>query len=313
MSAQRWANLTFLHWPVEPAAVAASCPPGVSAGHVRRQELRRARPVPDARRRPGRPPAGPVLRRLLRDERAALLGRRRRPQRHRLPHAGGAPAVHRAAGPVEPRAALHLVEDASHPRRRPVAIPTRTTLAAADRAQPRSPSGSAIRSEPTELEVWLTSRWGLHTRVAGRTIWVPNQHGTVAAAVRRADRPGRRSGRRGGSADAGPMLRPLFSPGVRTTFGCRRRRLTLAAPRRTVNSASEQRRIPAVDGVRGSGRPRRPSPKPADRATARTVGTSSTAPTPSPSRSDHAVSGSRPSRSSSRRWLRSGDSEVTTT
>jgi len=30
--------------------------------------------------------------------------------------------------------------------------------------------------EPTPLEVWLTARWGAHTRKAGRTWWVPNEH-----------------------------------------------------------------------------------------------------------------------------------------
>ena len=35
--------------------------------------------------------------------------------------------------------------------------------------------GDAV--EPTPLEVWLTARWGAHTRKAGRTWWVPNEHG----------------------------------------------------------------------------------------------------------------------------------------
>jgi hypothetical protein len=43
--------------------------------------------------------------------------------------------------------------------------------------------------EPTALEVWLTARWGAHTRKAGQV------------------RP------------AGDRLRALFSPGVRTRFG----------------------------------------------------------------------------------------------
>jgi uncharacterized protein YqjF (DUF2071 family) len=30
--------------------------------------------------------------------------------------------------------------------------------------------------DPTALEVWLTARWGAHTRKAGRTWWVPNAH-----------------------------------------------------------------------------------------------------------------------------------------
>ncbi|MGD1171492.1 YqjF family protein [Mycobacterium seoulense] len=73
--------------------------------------------------------------------------------------------------------------------------------------------------EPTPLEVWLTARWGAHTRKAGRTWWIPNEHEAwplraadivelddelVAAAMVR---------------PAGERLRALFSPGVRTRFG----------------------------------------------------------------------------------------------
>jgi uncharacterized protein YqjF (DUF2071 family) len=72
---------------------------------------------------------------------------------------------------------------------------------------------------PTPLEVWLTARWGAHTRKAGRTWWVPNDHGPwplheaevidldddlLAAA---------------GVAAAGDRMRALFSPGVRARFG----------------------------------------------------------------------------------------------
>ena len=73
--------------------------------------------------------------------------------------------------------------------------------------------------EPTPLETWLTARWGAHTRKLGRTWWVPNEHAPwvlrsaqlvefdddlVAAA---------------GVPVAGPRLRVLFSPGTRTRFG----------------------------------------------------------------------------------------------
>ncbi len=73
--------------------------------------------------------------------------------------------------------------------------------------------------EPTPLEIWLTARWGAHTRKAGRTWWVPNEHAPwvlrsaqlvecdddlVAAA---------------GVPVAGPRLRVLFSSGTRTRFG----------------------------------------------------------------------------------------------
>lgn len=73
--------------------------------------------------------------------------------------------------------------------------------------------------EPTPLEIWLTARWGAHTRKAGRTWWLPNEHDPwplqaaeiielqddlVAAA---------------GVEPAGEPLRALFSTGVRTCFG----------------------------------------------------------------------------------------------
>jgi len=73
---------------------------------------------------------------------------------------------------------------------------------------------------PTELDIWLTARWGLHHQVAGRTIWTPNEHDTwplrsaellelsddlVAAA---------------GLTVSGPPPVPVrFTSGVRTVFG----------------------------------------------------------------------------------------------
>jgi uncharacterized protein len=73
--------------------------------------------------------------------------------------------------------------------------------------------------EPTALEVWLTARWGAHTRKAGRTWWVPNEHGPWpfrAAEILELD-----SELVGASGvrPSGERLRALFSPGVRTRFG----------------------------------------------------------------------------------------------
>jgi uncharacterized protein YqjF (DUF2071 family) len=73
--------------------------------------------------------------------------------------------------------------------------------------------------EPMPLEVWLTARWGAHTRKAGRTWWVPNEHETwllrAAEIVELDDELLEASGVR----LAGDRLRALFSPGVRTRFG----------------------------------------------------------------------------------------------
>lgn len=73
--------------------------------------------------------------------------------------------------------------------------------------------------EPTPLEVWLTARWGAHTRKAGRTWWVPNEHGPwplrAASVVEFSDE----LIGAGAVQPAGDRLRALYSPGVRTRFG----------------------------------------------------------------------------------------------
>ena len=73
--------------------------------------------------------------------------------------------------------------------------------------------------KPTPLEIWLTSRWGAHTRKAGRTWWVPNEHGPwtfQSAEVVELDDDLLAAG---GVTVAGDRLRALFSPGVHARFG----------------------------------------------------------------------------------------------
>jgi uncharacterized protein YqjF (DUF2071 family) len=73
--------------------------------------------------------------------------------------------------------------------------------------------------QPTPLEVWLTSRWGAHTRKASRTWWVPNEHAPwqfrTAEIVELRDELLSATG----AQPAGGHLRALFSPGVQTYFG----------------------------------------------------------------------------------------------
>lgn len=72
---------------------------------------------------------------------------------------------------------------------------------------------------PTPLEVWLTARWGAHTRKAGRTWWVPNEHGPwplCEAEILELDDDLLAAG---GVVTAGDPLRGLFSPGVHARFG----------------------------------------------------------------------------------------------
>ncbi|APE17439.1 hypothetical protein BOH72_21460 [Mycobacterium sp. WY10] len=73
--------------------------------------------------------------------------------------------------------------------------------------------------EPTALETWLTARWGAHTRKAGRTWWVPNQHDPwplqSAQVVDLDDELVAAAGVR----TAGEPLRVLYSRSMRTQFG----------------------------------------------------------------------------------------------
>ena len=73
--------------------------------------------------------------------------------------------------------------------------------------------------EPTALETWLTARWGAHTRKAGRTWWVPNQHESwplqSAQVVDLDDELVAAAGVR----TAGEPLRVLYSPGMLIQFG----------------------------------------------------------------------------------------------
>jgi len=89
-----------------------------------------------------------------------------------------------------------------------------------------SGAGAAVRVRlgarvaPTPAETWLTSRWGLHTRVAGRTIWVPNEHGPwPLRAAELLDLDSTLVGACGIDLAGAEPLRPLWSPGVATTFG----------------------------------------------------------------------------------------------
>ena len=74
------------------------------------------------------------------------------------------------------------------------------------------------RIEPTALEIWLTARWGAHTRKAGRTWWVPNEHWQwplhAAEIVELHDDLLEASG----VTPAGDRLRAIHSSGVRARF-----------------------------------------------------------------------------------------------
>lgn len=73
--------------------------------------------------------------------------------------------------------------------------------------------------EPSPLEVWLTARWGAHTRKAGRTWWFPNEHAPWSFRVAHLVEFDDDLVAAAGVPVAGPRLRVLYSPGTRTRFG----------------------------------------------------------------------------------------------
>ncbi|OBI13522.1 hypothetical protein A5712_04965 [Mycobacterium sp. E2327] len=216
---QRWDDLTFLHWPVRPESVERFYPPGTRPDvfadgmtyvglipfMLTSTKVGTAFPVPyfggfaetnvrlysiDDAGRHG------VLFRSLETSRLAIVPLIRM--------ALGVPYVWSRMRVT--RRGEHIAYDSVRrwPRR---GLRSRLTIVVGDAA------------EPTPIEIWLTARWGAHTRKAGRTWWVPNEHEQWP--FRSAEIVELSDDLLGASAvrPAGERLRPLFSPGVRTRFG----------------------------------------------------------------------------------------------
>ncbi len=215
---QFWADLTFLHWPVDPAAVGHLFPRGTRPdvfggrtyvglvpfvmGHTNfgtaaslayfgafAETNVRLYSVDDAGRHG-------VLFCSLETQRLAVVPVLRITMG--IPYTWAKMAVTRSAGHVSyvsarrwPRAGLrcHVSVDV----------------------------GAAV--EPTPLEIWLTARWGAHTRKAGRTWWVPNTHPAWPLRAAEVTELDDELVAAAGISTTGPMLRPLFSPGVPARFG----------------------------------------------------------------------------------------------
>ena len=218
-TSQYWRDLTFVHWPVEPASVAHLFPPGsrpdvftdgmtyVGLVPFLMSELALgiSTPVPyfghfletnvrlystDDAGRHG------VLFRSLETARLAVV-----------------PITRVGLGIPYTWARMRLTRDA------------RTITYDSVRRLPRRGLRSRVTVEigapveATARETWLTARWGAHTRKAGRTWWVPNAHDPFAlhhADVLELDDELVAAA---GITPAGERLRALYSPGVRTRFG----------------------------------------------------------------------------------------------
>ena len=220
LSAQHWDNLTFLHWPVAPETIAPLFPPGVRPDII--DGVSYVGLVPFQMRGAG-------------------------PWRLPTPYFGQFCETNVRLYSVDDRDRRGIVFLTLDATRLATVLLARTSLglpyawsamsARRDddvftyRSRRRWPDGArhagglirvriGERVEPRPVETWLTSRWGLHTRVAGRTFWVPNQHGSWPVHVAElVEFDCDLVSACNIAVDDVRMLRPLWSPGVRTTFG----------------------------------------------------------------------------------------------
>jgi uncharacterized protein len=215
---QFWADLTFVHWPVDPDSVAHLYPNGTRPDvfvdgltyvglipfEIRRSTVGTSLPLPyfgtfaetnirlysvDDAGRHG------VLFRSLETARLAVVP---------VTRIGlGVPYTWAKMRVTRRGEEISYVSGRRWPRR---GLCSRLTVVVGDKV------------EPTALEIWLTARWGAHTRKAGRTWWVPNEHWQwplhAAEIVELHDDLLEASG----VTPAGDRLRVLHSPGVRAKF-----------------------------------------------------------------------------------------------
>ena len=220
LTAQRWDNLTFLHWPVAPGAIAHLFPPGVRPDVIDEVSYVGLVPFEMHGAGPGRVPVRYFGRFCETNVRLYSVDDE---DRHGIVFV--TLDASRLATVLLARLSLGLpyAWSAMSARRDADVITYRSRRRWPGRARGARALVSVRpleRVEPEPVEIWLTARWGLHTRVAGRSIWLPNHHdrwpphraevlGIDADLVRAC----------GIAIDPDRMLRPLWSPGVRTIFG----------------------------------------------------------------------------------------------
>jgi uncharacterized protein YqjF (DUF2071 family) len=221
---QRWTDLAFLHWPVDPALVAPLMPAGVAPDvidgvtyvglipfHMRDAGPGRGHPTAylgdfletnvrlysvDAAGR-----HGVVFRSLEASRLFTVLAAR---WGYRLPYVWSRMRVDREG------------DDWTWTSRRRWPDRGLTTQIAVR-------VGAPVQ-EPTALDIWLTARWGLHHRVAGRTIWTPNQHDAWPLRAAELLELSDELVAAAGLAVSGPPPVPVrFTSGVQTVFGWPRR------------------------------------------------------------------------------------------
>ena len=230
---QDWVDLTFLHWRVDPGVVAPLMPRGVRPDVHDGSTWVGLVPFTISRAGVGRGPAVPwwgtfpetnvrlysideqgrrgvVFRSLEASRLAVVLGAR---TVFNLPYRWARMSITRS-----------VVED--------LELDYRTSRRLAARGARRAAGGAPVGgrvlvrvgdriAEPAPLQLFLTSRWGLHTSLFGRTVYVPNNHGVwplhEATLLHRQDTLVAAAGLPG-VVDTPPES-VLFSPGVHAFFG----------------------------------------------------------------------------------------------
>ncbi len=217
---QRWCDLTFLHWAVEPAVVAHRMPPGVRPDTLDGRTYVGLVPFRMVDAGLGRGPAVPWLGTFL--ETNVRL--------YSVDETGRRGIVFlsldtdRAAIVVGARGALGVPYRWARMRHHRDGD-VHTYEARLRRLGARPTSRVVVRAgtarEPTALDHFLSARWGLHTRRWGRTLFVPNRHERWpvhdAELIALDDQLMASVGL--GRLARRPPDHLAFSPGVRTEFG----------------------------------------------------------------------------------------------
>ncbi len=216
---QRWCNVSFVHWPVEPASVAHLFPAGCRPDEFQGRSYVGLVPFQMLGASFGR--AGPIPYFGSFAETNIRL--------YSVDDAGRHGVVFRSLETerlaVVPVARLLFGVPYTWARMRVSQQPGNQWYYESRRRWPGRGPSSRLRVrvggpvEPSTLEQWLTARWGLHARIGGRTRWVPNSHDPwplyQAEVLELRDDLLAAAGVRA----AGEPLRALFSPGVRARFG----------------------------------------------------------------------------------------------
>jgi uncharacterized protein YqjF (DUF2071 family) len=225
---QRWCDLTFLHWPVAPETVARWMPPGARPDVVDGVTYVGLVPFQMRAARLGSRLPAPYLGSFA--ETNVRLYSVDGAGRHGVVFRSldcsrlAVSAAARAVG--VPYVWSHVVAEpyASRAREPFPQLPVGSVRRYATRRHRGGPTSEVHVSigemvEPSPLETFLTARWGMHSSLRGRPLWVPNQHDRwplYEASVLRLDDELLGAA---GVEPTGSMLRPLWSPGVRARFG----------------------------------------------------------------------------------------------